>query len=196
VRPLLNTKKEDILSYCAKNNIDFVMDSTNSDTNYSRNFIRADLTPKMYELQPNLERVFSRLKESANEANDFIECSAKEFIKNECEGGIPLSKFNHLHTALKSRVIMLSNNSSLEHTHIQSIIALCQKAEPHSSISLPNNVVAKIENGKLLFANHRLTPFSRVCQNFEKSHPQNRISPRSGDRCAGEIRYRSLYSTP
>ena len=156
VRPLLNTKKEDILSYCAKNNIDFVIDSTNSDTNYSRNFIRAELTPKMYELQPNLERVFSRLSESANEANDFIECSAKEFIKNECEGGIPLSKFNHLHTALKSRVIMLSNNSSLEHTHIQSIIALCQKAEPHSSISLPNNVVAKIEKEKLLFANDEI----------------------------------------
>ncbi len=156
VRPLLNTKKEDILSYCAENNIDFVIDSTNTDTNYARNFIRAELTPKMYELQPNLARVFSRLSESANEANDFIECSAKEFIKIECEGGIPLSKFNQLHIALKSRVIMLSSNSSLEHTHIQSIINLCQKAEPHSSISLPNNVVAKIENSKLIFTNYEI----------------------------------------
>ena len=151
VRPLLNTKKEDILSYCAENSIEFVTDSTNADTNYARNFIRAELTPKMYELQPNLERVFSRLSKSANEANDFIECSAKEFIKNECEGGIPLSKFNQLHTAIKSRVLITSCDCSLEHTHIQSLIVLCQKSIPHSSISLPSNTIAKIEDGMLVF---------------------------------------------
>lgn len=160
-RPLLRTEKEDILSFCEKNNIDFVTDSTNSDTNYARNFIRSELTPKMHKLQPNLSKVFERISESAYEVNDFIDKSANEFIKNECKRGILLSKFNELHPALKSRVLILafeeySNGFSLENTHIKSIIELCQKAEPHSSLSLPRTVAAKIENGNLIFAEDKV----------------------------------------
>lgn len=154
VRPILNTKKEDILSYCAENNIEFVTDSTNSDTNYARNFVRAELLPKMYELQPNLQSIFMRLSESADETSDFLKQSASDFVENSCKNGIPLFEFNQLHPALKPHVLMLSCNSSLEYTHIQSIIALCHKREPHSSISLPNNVAAKIENGTLIFVNN------------------------------------------
>ena len=153
VRPLLNAKKEDILYYCAENNIEFVTDSTNADINYARNFVRAELLPKMYELQPNLQNVFMRLSESADEASDFLKESARDFIENKCKNGIPLSHFNQLHPALKSQILMLSCDSSLEYTHIQSIVALCHKAEPHSSVSLPNNIAAKIENGTLIFVN-------------------------------------------
>lgn len=156
VRPLLNAKKDDILSYCAENNIEFVTDSTNFDNCYARNFIRAELTPKMRELQPNLCSAFERLSSSANEANDFIDASANDFLDSEGENNISLSKFNELHRALKSRVLMLafdkySNGLSLESTHIKSIIELCQKAEPHSSLSLPGTIAARIENNKLVF---------------------------------------------
>ena len=156
VRPLLNAQKDDILSYCAKNNIEFVTDSTNSDTCYARNFIRAELTPKMRELQPNLCSAFERLSSNANEANDFIDASANDFLDSEGENNISLAKFNKLHNALKSRVLMLafdkySNGFSLENTHIKSIIELCYKSEPHSSLSLPGKIAAKIENGNLIF---------------------------------------------
>ncbi len=157
VRPLLNSQKEDILSYCKENVIDFVSDSTNSDTCYARNFIRAELTPKMRELQPNLSGVFERIASSVKEANDFIDTSARNLFENEFKKEISLSKFNELHTALKARVIMLefenySNGASLESTHVKSIISLCKKAEPHSSISLPNMISAKIEGNCLVFA--------------------------------------------
>ena len=158
VRPLLKTGKEDILSYCADNNIEFVTDSTNTDTNYARNFIRAELTPKMRELQPNLAKVFERLSESAYETNDFIDSVAKDFLikNNEGEDKIPLSSFNELHPSVKSRVIILaykkhSNQNSLESTHIKSVIELCLNEKSHSSISLPNMIAAKIENGCLVF---------------------------------------------
>jgi tRNA(Ile)-lysidine synthase len=156
VRPLLCANKEDILSYCAKNNIEFVTDSTNIDVSYARNFIRAEITPKMRELQPNLSSVFERLSESALEANDFIEGEANKFIENECISSIPLEKFNKLHNALKSRVLILafekySGEYTLEYAHIKSIIELSQKGEAHSSISLPGTIAAKIENNSLVF---------------------------------------------
>ena len=157
IRPILKTEKQNILNYCKNNNIEFVTDSTNLDTDYARNFIRSELTPKMRAIQPNLTKVFERLSENASDTNDFIDSTAKSIMENEFENGIVLSKFNELHKAIKVRVIILafaehSSGLSLESTHIQSIIALCQKGEPHSSISLPNTLAAKIENGCLVFA--------------------------------------------
>ena len=156
VRPLINSQKEDILSYCEENGINFVSDSTNSDTCYARNFIRAELTPQMRELQPNLHGVFGRIASSITEVNDFVDVSARNLMQNEFKTEISLSKFNTLHSALKSRVIILafenySNATSLESTHIKSVLELCQKAEPHSSISLPGMISARIENGCLVF---------------------------------------------
>lgn len=156
VRPILRAEKSEILSYCDENSISFVTDSTNSDTAYARNYIRSELTPKMRELQPNLSAVFARLSSSASEADDFITAEAKRFIEDECGEHIPLSKFNSLHSALKSKILSLTFegtfDATLERVHIDSIIELAHNGEPHSAISLPQKTVAKIENGAIIFA--------------------------------------------
>lgn len=157
VRPLLNAEKSDILSYCESEGIRFVTDSTNSDTSYLRNAIRAEITPKMRELQPNICSAFARLAESAKEANDFIDFSAREFISAECSDRVPLNKFNSLFAAVKSRVLTIlfeqKCSATLEHVHIKSIIELCEKASLHSSLSLPGRFSAIIENNALIFSN-------------------------------------------
>ena len=154
-RPLLQAEKQDILDYCKQNGIDFVIDSTNSDVGYTRNAIRARLVPEMKELQQNLSSVFARLSESAAEADDFVEKCATEYIEKECEGGIPLNSFNPLHSALKSRVLAQTFEKkfckTLERVHIGALAELCEKRVPHSSLSLPDETVAKIENGYLVF---------------------------------------------
>ena len=157
IRPILKAEKEDILAYCKENNIEFVTDSTNADTSYARNFIRCELNPKMRELQPNLVSAFEKLAQSAHEANDFIDTTAQNLINNEFSNGIILSKFNNLHPTLKARVIIFtferySKGLSLEYTHIKSLIELCEKGVPHSSLSLPERIAAKIENGYLVYA--------------------------------------------
>lgn len=158
VRPILKTEKEAITTYCKENCLGFVTDNTNYDLDYSRNRIRALLTPEMKNLQPNLCSVISRLAESASEANDFILNSAINFIEAECqENGIPLDKFNQLAKIVKANVISIAfknvSGKTLERVHIDDVIMLCEKAEPHSSISLPAKFCAKIENERLLFTN-------------------------------------------
>ena len=49
-RPLLGFTKQEILQYCKENVLSFVTDSTNADTAYARNRIRADILPIMEEL--------------------------------------------------------------------------------------------------------------------------------------------------
>lgn len=155
VRPLLNAQKRDIMAFCEQNKIDFVTDSTNDDTQYARNALRHEIIPKLYELQPNLCSVFDRLSKSARNADGFINAGANEFIKAECNSKIPLEKFNQLFDTQKSRVLSIlfeeKYNATLERVHVDAVIDLCQKAIPHSSVSLPLKACAKIENGNLVF---------------------------------------------
>ena len=155
VRPLLNAKKQDIWDYCSAHNIDFVTDSTNTDTNYARNLIRAKITPQMSKIQPNLCDVFARLSQNAEETDDFINSSALDFIESNCKKSIPLNKFNSLHSVLRARVLSIlfeeHCNATLERVHVDALIDLCKKQEPHAALSLPNKINATIENDNLIF---------------------------------------------
>lgn len=158
VRPLLQAQKQDVLDYCKENNLKFVYDSTNSDKTYLRNAIRSDITPQLQNIQPNLAEMFLRLSKSASEADAFIDAVAAEFIEKECPNRrIPLDKLLSLDNAPLSRVISRffeqSCKSSLERVHVEAIIELCKKSVPHSSVSLPANKSAKIENKCLIFDN-------------------------------------------
>lgn len=155
VRPILNALKQDILDYCEGNNIEFVNDSTNNDKSYLRNHIRSDVTPKLYELQPNLPQMFSRLSQSAAEADLFIDSVAQRFIIRECNNGIPVDALLGLHNALRAKVVSLYFEqvckTTLEKVHIDAIIRLCIHSIPHSSVSLPENNMARIEDSTLIF---------------------------------------------
>lgn len=154
VRPILRAEKQDILDYCKQNAIEFVTDSTNEDVCYLRNNLRASVTPSLRAIQPNLSKVFSRLSQSASEANDLIEALANEFIDSHMVP-IPVKDINSLHKAIRARVISkiyrYLSSATLERTHIESVEELCKKNVPHSSVSLPDNISALIENGNLLF---------------------------------------------
>ncbi len=155
VRPILKAERQDVLSYCDENGVEFVTDSTNSDTSYKRNAIRHEILPKLRELQPNLCGAFARLAESASEADEYIYVNALEFVEIECLDGIPLDKFNQLFAAVQARVLSIlfeeETGATLERVHIESVIALAERAEPHSSLSLPARSCAQIENGKIIF---------------------------------------------
>lgn len=47
IRPLLDFKKEELLNYCKENYIPYIIDPTNSDTNYRRNYFRHNIVRKL-----------------------------------------------------------------------------------------------------------------------------------------------------
>ena len=161
VRPLLETKKEDILDYCRQNGIEFVTDSTNLDTSYQRNAVRAGIVPKMRELQPELEAVVRRMSLNLRESDEFIEASAQKLLdKALSEDGICLDALNHAHPALAKRAIRSYferfSGKMLEYTHVEAMIRLCRNAITHSQLSLPDKITAKIENERLLLSKGKI----------------------------------------
>ena len=161
VRPILRAEESDIDAYCRRNSIEFVEDSTNSDTVYLRNAIRHKVVEPLCEIEPGIYATATRVSEILTEENGFIDSMALDFIHRECNNGSspPLESFNALHKALKSRVLstIFANEfeATLERVHILALIELCEKAKPHSSISLPAGIKGTIENGKLVFAKEK-----------------------------------------
>ncbi len=154
-RPLLGADKEDILEYCAENGIDFVTDSTNADTSYTRNALRAKVTPVLREVQPDLNKVVARFCDNARQVDDFVDECARKFISEHVTDGIPLAEFNSLHDALKARVLEICfkdvSGVSLEYVHVKALTLLAQKSVSHSRASLPGGTEAIIKGDMLRF---------------------------------------------
>lgn len=58
IRPLLFLSSAEIAGLIAKQDIDFVEDSSNKSTNYARNKIRLNVIPHLKEINPNLDETF------------------------------------------------------------------------------------------------------------------------------------------
>ncbi len=86
IRPLLTTSKEDILAYLEQNNISFRTDKSNFENDFSRNFLRNEIIPKLKErINPALDLNVFKFSEILNESNRIISNYAQsieaEFVK-------------------------------------------------------------------------------------------------------------------
>ncbi len=154
-RPLLSLTKAEILHYCEDNSIEFVTDSTNFETEYTRNRIRSKIIPELVDIFGNPQVAAQRLSTAATEDTDYISSQAKAVFSSFEGGRIPLASFNPLHIALKRRILCMgfskASTASLETVHLNALIELAEKAIPHSSVSLPDLISAKIEQDCIVF---------------------------------------------
>ena len=73
LRPILNEKKDDIISYARAKKIEFSVDSSNSEDYYLRNRIRNILIPEIEKIDKNFTEKVSDIVESISSLkNDFI----------------------------------------------------------------------------------------------------------------------------
>lgn len=65
IRPLLNVSRDEIVEYAKMFGIEFVIDSTNGNDIYTRNFIRNNIIPLCEKLNPSFLSAVTRLTDSA-----------------------------------------------------------------------------------------------------------------------------------
>ncbi len=155
IRPILGLSREKILEYCRENSIDFVIDSTNTDTDYTRNKIRAVIIPELLRINPAAVENASRMSRSLREDALCLEGLCDMFCENMNDDasfnvtmliGSPASVVNR---ALMSLYASMTDGASLERVHIDAILELCRSGSAHSRINLPHGIDAVIENGAL-----------------------------------------------
>ena len=64
IRPLILCTREDIEEFCEKNGIEYAVDCTNSDIEYSRNRIRHEVIPQLKVINPAFLKAIENLSES------------------------------------------------------------------------------------------------------------------------------------
>lgn len=73
IRPLIFFNREEIEKYAQSRGLDYVVDKSNFDIKYQRNFVRHEVVPLLKSINPNLERAALNLSESIWKLDDYIE---------------------------------------------------------------------------------------------------------------------------
>ena len=153
VRPLLSVTKAEILDFCRENSHPFVTDSTNLDSDYSRNLIRNKVIPLLEGINPSLRRSAAGLSESMREVAAYMDSQAKAVSEGD---GLDLNTVNRTDPALLpflfSRALSDAGyDVKLERTHLNALTALCREGREETSVSLPDALSGRIRGGRLIF---------------------------------------------
>lgn len=152
IRPLIDCTREEIIGYDDENGLSFVTDKTNSDIHYTRNFIRAEIVPKLKEIFPSAERSVVNMSDSISLDYDLIRALALDFIKNNAENGtVPTEKLRELHPALLRRVVSELYVGTLDKLHVCLICDMIS-AGSDGRIAVSGKLFATVRNGVFGFS--------------------------------------------
>ncbi len=151
IRPLISVLREDTESYCRKNSIDYVTDSTNLTNEYTRNKIRLGIIPVLKEINPSVIENISRMTDNLRCNVDFLYSFSEEHLKR-CEDAryketykakllyrCDEAVFAHMIRILTSRYDIIP-----EMRHIKLIRKICQSG---GEVQINQNVYAVCRQG-------------------------------------------------
>ena len=107
IRLLNECSKKDILDYIKNNNLEYVTDSTNLSSDYTRNKIRHNIIPHLKEISPELINVSVRNLNILKNDNDFLNEEANKLL-NACfkePNCLKIEPLIAVHSALSTRVL-------------------------------------------------------------------------------------------
>ncbi len=166
IRPLLNVSKVEIEEYLNVNGIPYVTDSTNLSDEYTRNYLRINIMPKLKEIFPDVEDSVLRLSEIASEDDNYINSIADGMVKitnDTAEIKLPQPKAIFSRATIKA-LKSLGIEKDWTKTHLNDAYSLSKK-QTGSMINLPKQVIAVREYDKIVFYKNkdkteRIIPFS------------------------------------
>ncbi len=152
IHPLIKYTRGEIERFVIENNIPYVNDETNYESDYTRNFIRNNVIPIIKTRYPEVVIAIERLSENAKETEDYLISKVKDSIiltDKQCV----IKDFFTMETLLckyasREAFFCLGIMQDIENRHIESILELKYK-ENNTSIDMPYNTRA-IKHGQNL----------------------------------------------
>ena len=151
VRPLIAVSKENVVRILSEKCIPYCTDDTNFSVEYSRNYIRHEILPKLGRLASDPDLSAARAIENIRCDSDFIEKYAAEFYDANCiDSKIKVGALMSLHKAPFVRVIkrMVSEISTVipEKIHFDEIYNALKKQKSFE-IDLPGGIAFYSRDG-------------------------------------------------
>lgn len=173
IRPLIECKREEIESYCEREELNPRHDESNDENIYTRNKMRNVVIPYIKkELNPNIIQTINRLSSIVKDDLEYLDkqteieyknvCLEENFIKEnvyniekEAKIILDLKKFNKENIAIQKRIILYSINKlfgttkGIEKIHIQDIIKLCNNNIGNKYLTPNKKTKIVIKNKKI-----------------------------------------------
>jgi tRNA(Ile)-lysidine synthase len=111
LRPMLDIRRQDIIEFARENNLQWVEDSSNSSSKYTRNFFRNELIPAIQKVYPNADENLLRNIERMKKINGLYQESVEQLKRkilevHSTETRIPVKKLlAYRHTSLIFEII-------------------------------------------------------------------------------------------
>lgn len=151
IRPILNISKTEILKYLEDNKIEYAIDKTNLENDYTRNKVRNDLIKKIEnEYNPNIVKALNRMAKVNKLDLEIIQEAVEEkYInlnvkKTENEISVDTREFNKNTTAMKYQLIrrilvdLIGNLQGVEMIHIKDTCKLLESSITNKQYILGN----------------------------------------------------------
>lgn len=112
IRPLINCERSVIEKYLLQNNANYVHDSTNDSTDYTRNLIRQKIVPILREINPKCAQATGRTSKFIKNDDDYLsKCAKDKFdeIATVVQNGFNLScdEMRKIPDVLQTRIFRL-----------------------------------------------------------------------------------------
>ncbi len=158
IRPMLDISRAEIEAYAAQNGVAFVRDATNDETEFTRNYVRNEIMPRLARVNAqasaHIAQAAGRLAE--DEAALMQWARDADCIEQREDGVfISLEGLSALPEAVKKRVVRLAFETrfglrDVESKHVRDILALSETAESGKRLDVGNGLTAVNIYGKLM----------------------------------------------
>jgi tRNA(Ile)-lysidine synthase len=163
IRPLMETSRDEIITFLNKEGIRYCEDSSNKNSKYLRNQIRYELIPYLKEkFNPKIEENLTQMAEILRSEDEFIKQSVANALKSLFIQRQPnqillkIDNINKLHSAIRLRLykILLESFSPAKNgfsfLNIKALDNLAQNSESGKRIVLPLGIEARCEYENLV----------------------------------------------
>jgi len=166
VRPLIYLRRDEILYFLRKNNIEYLIDPSNNDTRFLRNRIRHQLLPDLAEFyNPKIAEALNRFSLIARAEEDWFNSQTHSIFDDIAKISpdrveIPIDGLSGIHVALQRRVLrkairhVKGDLKKITYQHIDTVYHLVQKDSDDDRADLPDYVTIERKNERLLIFRH------------------------------------------
>ena len=159
VRPLIGFTKNELIKYCDNNNIKYYVDSSNNNTEYTRNRFRKVLLPFFKEENNEVHKKFLKFSNTLNDTYNYVSRERDKAL-DRCykDNSILIDKFLLEDEFIQKEILyyllseLYDNDLYLVYDkHIELIMNLINSNKANSSINIPDGYIVNKKYNKISF---------------------------------------------
>ena len=151
IRPLLFFHRKEVEEFLQAREMEWRVDSTNAEIEYSRNFIRQRIIPELEQINAQAVAHMNQTALHLSEVKDFLDFEAEkawqklvhvgDILELDVKGLRELHPVLHRELAYRAITVMAGRKKDVTSTHVEDFLALCV-GQSGKRISLPFGLIA------------------------------------------------------